>query len=378
MFELTNDQRRCFGLAKVEESWVRITAKPSPYHDHTTVAYLDGNTLRRFIRTGENIYTEYEICEQLSDDGRYLLPKTAKGKPVLFTAANLEKRSGIGMCVSFSRQSRGYNHLIGFTYLDIYSHDSQKCYYANSYEYLYTSGIDWFADWVENWCGETTPEDLADIAAFAAEPRQHVKFREGDVFRFKINRRLWGYGRVLLDYAKMRKEKQPMWDVLMGKPTACSVYHIITKRKDLTIDELKSLKSLPSVHMMDNRLYYGDFEIIGNIPIGEREDYPIMYGDSISAREKGLMLQCGKLYRKLESEKAFSYEFRNHIIGFDLRFKLPVLQQCIEEKSNAPFWAQHDHYGHRDLRNPKFRAELDQAAAQFGLDPADICVTYKE
>lgn len=372
MFELTNEQRPCFGLKPVDPGWERIVAKPSPYHSYTTIAYRDGNVLRRFIQTGENIYKEYEIQEQLTEDGKFLLPKTAKGKPVLFTAANLEKRTGIGMCLSYFRDRNWY------TTIFLYSHDSQKCYYANNYEPLHTSGIEDFRDWVEDWCEETSQEDLLDIAAFAAEPRQHTKFREGDVFRFKINRRLYGYGRVLVDYALMRRKKIPFWDVLAGKPAACSVYHIVTERQDVSVEELKKLKSLPSVHIMDNRLFYGDFEVIGNIPIGEKEDYPIMYGDSIGARDKGVLLQCGKLYRKIEGEKAFSFRFRNSGIGFDLRFKLPVLRQCIEAGSNDPYWAQNRHYGHQDLRDPKFRPELEQVAAQFGLDPRDLSVTYSE
>ena len=63
MFELTNEQRPCFGLKPVDPSWERIEAKPSPYHQHSTIAYLEGTTLRRFIQTGENIYKEYEIQE---------------------------------------------------------------------------------------------------------------------------------------------------------------------------------------------------------------------------------------------------------------------------------------------------------------------------
>jgi len=74
----------------------------------------------------------------------------------------------------------------------------------------------------------TTQEDLLNIAAFSAQPRQYVKFCEGDVFRFKINRRLYGYGRILLDYTLMRKKKESFWDVLAGKPLVCSVYHIAT------------------------------------------------------------------------------------------------------------------------------------------------------
>lgn len=366
MFELANEQRKCFGLLPVDSKWIRIEPKPSPYDQHATISYLDGNVLRKVILTGNNIYNEYEICEQLSNNLQYLLPKTKKGKPVLLSAATLAKRSPLGMGLSYVRHSNGYS------YIDIFNHISLKCYYSNGYEPIRSYGMNDFQQWVENWCNETTQNDLTDIAQFSAQLRQHVKFREGDVFRFKINRRLYGYGRILLDYALMRKKKEPFWDVLMGKPTVCSVYHIVTERKDVTLDELRELDSLPSVHMMDNRLYYGDFEIIGNIPIGEHENYPIMYGGSISALYRGVLLQCGKLYRKIDGGTALYNNFMNHSIGFNLNFQLAVLLECIEKGSNDPHWAQDNWKVNRDLRNPKFRTELEQICKQFDIVPSDL------
>lgn len=366
MFELTNEQRKCFGLLPVESHWIRIEPKPSPYDQHVTISYLDGNLLRKVILTGNHIYNEYEICEQLSDDLRYLLPKTKKGKPVLLSAATLTKRSPLGMGLCYVRHSNGHS------YIDIHNHISQKCYYYSDYEPIRSYGTHDFQHWVEVWCNETTQDDLADIAQFSAQPRQHIKFREGDVFRFKINRRLYGYGRVLLDYALMRKKKEPFWDVLMGKPTACSVYHIVTERTDVSPEELRELNSLPSVHMMDNHLFYGDFEIIGNIPISEHEDYPIMYGSSISALYRGVLLQCGKLYRKIDGGTALYSNFINNSIGFHLSFQLPVLLECIEKGSNDPYWAQDNRNVKRDLRNPRFRTELEEVCKQFDIAPSDI------
>lgn len=366
MFLLTNEQRKCFGLLPVEDSWKRLEPKPSPYDYHTTVAYLDGHTLKKIIETGDDLYREYEICEQLSDDLRYLLPKTAKGKPVQMSASTLQKRTGIGMCLTYTR------HRSGYTYIELYNNTSQKCYYSNDYETMLTAGIEDFQQWVEDWCADTTKEDIIDIAAFARQPRHHVKFREGDVFRFKINRRLYGYGRILLDYALMRKKKIPFWDILMGKPLACSVYHIVTERRDVSIEELKQLNSLPSTHMMDNRLFYGDYEIIGNIPIGESEDYPILYGNSIDARYRAVLLQCGKLYLRDDNGTALFRNFTNHSIGFGLNFGLHVLQQCIEAGSNAPYWALNSKDVARDLRNPKFHTELEQICKQFDLKPSQL------
>ena len=366
MFELTNAQRKCFGLLPVDSNWIRIEPKPGPYNQHATISYMDGKVLRKVILTGNNIYNEYEICEQLTDDLQHLQPKTKKGNPALLSAATLTKRTPIGMGLSYGRSNNGYS------YIDICSHTSQKCYYSNAYEPIRSYGMNDFQQWVDTWCSETTQDDLADIAQFSAESRQHVKFREGDIFRFKINRRLYGYGRILLNYDLMRKKKEPFWDVLMGKPTACSVYHIVTERKDVTLDELRELDSLPSVHMMDNHLYYGDFEIIGNIPIGEHEDYPIMYGGSTSALYRGVLLQCGTLYRKIDGGTALYNNFMNHGIGFNLDFQLSVLLECIEQGTNDPYWAQNNRKVNRDLRNPNFRTELEQICKQFDLKPSQL------
>ena len=366
MFELTNAQRKCFGLQPIEPGWKRMELKPSPYHQHATVAYLDGTAIRKFIQTGSNVYKEYELDERLSDDLGSILPKTAKAKPIALSAATLEKRTPLGMGLSYSR------HNSDSTYIMLSSHISQQVYYSNSYEPMRTYGADDFQQWVERWCAETSPDDLLDIARFAAQPRRHVKFREGDVFRFKINRRLYGYGRILVDYALMRKKKIPFWDVLMGKPLACSVYHIATEAKDVSIEELEKLGSLPSVHIMDNHFYYGEYEIIGNIPIGESEDYPIMYGNSISALYRAVLLQCGKLYIRDDKGTALFNNFMNHGIGFDLSFQLPVLLECIKAGSNAPYWAQDNWLVNRDLRNPKFRSELEQVCRQFGISPSHL------
>ena len=366
MFELTNEQRICFGLVPVQDHWMRLELKPSPYHQHTSIAYLEDTTVRKFIKTGSNIYTEYEQDELLSEDLRYILPRTAKAKPILLSAATLEKRTPLGMGLSYSRNNRGYTDIM------LFSHVSQRVYYSNCYEPMYTYGKDDFLQWVEQWCADTTPADLSDIAQFSVRPRKRMKFHEGDVFRFKINRRLYGYGRILIDYALMRKKNIPFWDILAGKPLACSVYHIATERTDVSIAELEKLGSLPSVHIMDNHFFYGDYEIIGSIPIGETEDYPIMYGDSIDARYRAVLLQCGKLFIRDDNSRALFPHMKNGLIGFDLRFELSVLLECIDAASNAPYWVQNKWDINQDLRNPQNREKLEQVCVQFGLSPTQL------
>ena len=164
----------------------------------------------------------------------------------------------------------------------------------------------------------------------------------------------------------MRKNKEPFWDILMMKPVVCSVYHTLTDRTDVSKEELKPLASLPSTIIADNALYYGEFEIIDNLPITDREDYPVMYGNSRSAlRRHTLCYQCGKDYRTLENEPELFSGFVPGV-SFGLNFKADVLRRCIEENSNDPYWAS-PHTADYDLRSPQNIAKLQKVRTQFGL-----------
>ena len=358
MIFLTNEQRECFGLNPVCAHWERIEVKASPYDHYKTFLFLNADEIVKCITAGDSEYCEYELSEQVSPDRKYLLPKTAKGKPVILTASTIAKRPGIGMRLSFARSH----------YIDIYNLNTDCEYYSNHYLNDGISDLDSFWKWVDDWCRETTDADKADILYFSQQKRKKVKYREGDVFRFRIDRRRYGYGRILLDYGKMRKNKEPFWDIIGYVPLVCSVYHIMTERPDVTVNELENLSSLPSTLIADDSIYYGDYKIIGNIPISDQEDYPIMYGNSIDFREKAVCYQCGKVFRKIEGEKAFYSDFINNSIGYYLNFTVDVLRRCINEKSNSPYWNYYNEYAtKRDLRNLKNKNALIEIRRQFNL-----------
>ena len=89
MFELTNDQRKCFALEPIHDQWVCIEAKPSPYDQFKTYLYLDGDTIVKCILSGDSQYCEYELSEKVSPDRKYLLPKTTKGNPTLLSSSTI-------------------------------------------------------------------------------------------------------------------------------------------------------------------------------------------------------------------------------------------------------------------------------------------------
>lgn len=357
MYFLNNDQRRCFGLKPVLDDWKFQRINTSRYDMFDAFVYIKDKKVVKLICVSNDRYQELEYDELLSDDEKYLLPKTSKGKTVTLNYTNLSKRKQIGMTLSYC-----------YKYIELYNSISDKNYFTTDYLQIKLDNINDFIDWVDTWCLETTEEDVEDIENFASEKRIHIKYNEGDVFRFKINRRKYGYGRILVDYTKMRKNKEKFWDILAGTALVCSVYHVITENKNLSIEDLKHLKSLPSSFMADNRIYYGEYEIIGNIPIGKNEDYPIMYGISIRAGENAVCFQEGKYHKKIIGGKVISEEFSfcHNAVSFSLDFKEDILKKCIKEKSNDPYWKLYfPKIVNDDLRNPKYTKQLKQIYKQM-------------
>ena len=223
-----------------------------------------------------------------------------------------------------------------------------------------------------DWCNNTGDKELADINEFAGRTKVHQKYKEGDFFRFRINRFLYGYGRILVDFVKMRKEKISFWDVFMGPPLCVAVYHIATENKNMTPSDLVGKMTLPSHMVMDNIFYYGECEIIGNMPITENEiEYPIHYGRSMNwTSPNRVCYQCGKVFITIENEEPlYSYNFRNNGIGFYLHVELDFLKECIKENSNSPFWSMAPlGYVSDDLRNPKYENELRQIKKHMGIE----------
>ena len=362
MFELTNEQRKCFALPPVLDTWKKIEVKPSPYDLYDTYVYLDGQKIMKVIQiyeeAGHPKYYEYSVDQMISEDGKKLLPKTAKGKPQNFISSHLERKPHVGMALYFER---------GF--VCVTNNTAEQSYYRSAYEGIQIQTLDDFRKWLDDWCEHTGEKELAEIETFANKTKIHQKYKEGDFFRYKINRSLYGYGRILLNFDKMRKEGIPFWNIFMGKPLCIGIYHIVTENPNLTPEQLAEKKMLPSHMIMDNIFFYGECEIIGNLPIDEsKTDYPIHYGQSIGMLDPHCVhYQCGKTFLTLQNTKAL-YDFRNGSIGWNLDVELPILYECIKENSNDPYWRMiHPYSANQDLRNPKFKNEWEEIKKQMGI-----------
>ncbi|MBQ7139634.1 MAG: immunity 26/phosphotriesterase HocA family protein [Clostridia bacterium] len=361
-WELSNEQRPCFGITPVTDCWERIQLPRSKYDSYDTVIYLDGDHVRYIVRHGEYEHLEHALDETLTPDRKLIVPKRAT-KPIKLSAATIAKRSPVGMCLCYIRHPRSEHGNVS-----LYN-TANMGYYRSWVIGDKIGAMEDFQRWCACWCEHTTKADLRDITAFAARKTQAVKLREGDVFRFRWTRGVWGYGRILLDYRLMRKQKIPFFDCLMGPPLAIEVFKIITRDPNLSLETILSQETMPSQNIMDNPLHFGEFEIIGHAPIPEDRDErcPIMYGKSHDVREQKLKYQQGRIYRELPNGKPLGeYDFRNCGIGWSLDVSMAEVLACIQQGEVA-YWDPQNYSRQRNLRNPSHAETLKAIREQMGV-----------
>ena len=373
IFELTNEQRKYLGLIPVEEHWELVKFDNGIYY------YFEDDIIRKEIKVSKNYYHEAELNEKTAENRTMILPKTKRGKIKKFNYTATQSFSPFGTYFTFST-----NGVI------IANYTTQRTYYSEIFSEKEKISLDNLKKWLDKWMKETTEEDLEEIEEFKNAKRKHCKFNEGDFFAFKISRREWCFGRILLDVSKLKKDenfkKNKNYGLtnLMGKPLIIKVYHKISDNKNIDLKELSKCLALPSQAIMDNIFYYGEAIILGNLPLKpEENDMFISVSESISGIDKNIAyLQYGLIYREIplsdyekliKDLKIGAQTLRREGIGFVIdTYKL---KECIEAKSNSPFWEKYKKHNVPDLKNPDHIELKRKIFKAFGLD-ADK--TYEE
>lgn len=365
IFLLTNKQRKYLGLNPIEDHWEVMDIKGTLY-------YFDGDVIKKEIATTnckeENFrYKECELHIETTENRTVVLPKTVKGKPkkLNFTATQSFKPVN----VYFAYDERG---------ITIANYTTQKTYYTEALQDDEATVV--LEAWLENWMKETTKDDLEELEAFKNEKRVRQKYREGDIFAFKLGRRKYGFGKILIDIGKRRKtegfkeNKNYGLANLMGTALIIKVYHRSSGTANVDIDELEKSLSLPAQAILDNRIYYGEYIIIGNREVVNRDldDAPISMSKSINYQDRNIAyLQYGLIYKEMAlseyemyaNERWYHRNYRNEGIGFSL--KINELEECIKMHSNEPFYRNEVRSG---LNNPVNKEDKNAIFVAFGLD----------
>lgn len=371
MFELNNKQRKYFGLELVEDSWDKVQFKGDTYRPDS-ILYFEGDTIKKHVVSTDTDYKETQYNEQ-TENRELILPKTKKGKPKKLTASVLESRTGIGVYLSVTSVG---DLLIG-------NYTSQTTFYSRGWEYKQSDSE--IESLIEEFINNSPSDHFEQIEEFRQAKRKNIKYKSGDFFAFKLNRKEYGFGRILFDINKARKKKlipeNHGLQMIMGPPLIIKLYAFKSDNKKVDIENLRNEKSLPSDIMMDNVIFYGEFEIIGNLPLEITEfEFPISYGMRID-RTPNVFLQWGLIHKELPKKDFNKYimpengglgdhnPYGYYGVGFRPKYDYHDIKETIENNGEYDF-SKGEHYKlDTDLRNPqndKIRQEIFDV---FGLDP---------
>lgn len=328
-FELTNEQRKYLGLSPVGDTWELV-------YFTEQYLYYDGNIIRKIITVDDDgSYYEAELYEITEENRTILLPKTKRGKPKKMNYTATLSFQPFGVYFRFSA-----NEII------IANYTTQTKFYHEVPQNNLS-----LKEWLNQWISETTEKDLEEIELYKNAKRKHTKYREGDFFSFKIGRRKWGFGRIVLDIAERRKsttvkvQKNYGLTNLMGKALYIMVYRKIAETEKININELSLCKTFPVQAIMDNNFYYGEYKIIGNQPIIADEWEPIIsYGRSINGQDRDTVyLQYGMIFKETTIDKFDKYligsngeinPYRNEAIGFGINSYYIIKSLTNENEKN--------------------------------------------
>ena len=373
---ITNEQRRYLGLEPIGADWDVVACKNRQSNWEMTYLVFDGDTIRRLIRFNEHKYEEIQLHEQTAENRSLLLPKTKRGKPKTLNFAATQALHGVGcyFYVWYGGKD-GKRCSIG-----IANYTTQQTFIHE--EFQGTGKIkDDVQGWLQRWIADTTDKDLVELERFKNAKRSHQAYKSGDFFAFRLSRREWGFGRILMVVSELRRDSQFVANKnyglthIMGQALIVQIYHKIASSPTATPEELKNLPALPAQAIMDNEFYYGEHPIIGHLPVSPEEYDPLIsLGQELSnAKNQIVYLQYGLIYKETildEFIKAFPDmnldRFRNEGIGFKL--ETDCLRKCLAEQSNEPFWKSKYSTIYDDLRNPRNAVIKHHLFAFFGLD----------
>ncbi|MEZ2293274.1 immunity 26/phosphotriesterase HocA family protein [Variovorax sp. RCC_210] len=272
LFELTNAERESVGLDAVPPHWERVLFKD-------TVAFFEGDTLRKFLRASAGGYLEVDTA-LATRERAWLLPKTARGKERKLTAAVLlvaERANGRWFQVSFigerlTQSSVAALNTANMRAIDFWNDDALHDH-AGLRDYLRVRL-------------QGMPDGLReDIALMKSAPRQQVKYAAGDVFRFRIDDARYGFGLLLGSLKEIRAaglvpDGHP-WHHVMTVPLVVRLFGGASSEPAPGIDALSVWPLLPAQTMMDNQLFWGNFPVVGRkVLVAGDIDFPCGVGNA--------------------------------------------------------------------------------------------------
>lgn len=279
-FELSNTQRKYFGLKPVHSNWDKISLSDS------VAVYFNKNQIEKVLNysfgNSEIGYFEYDT-NIATIDRKILIPLTSRGNNQKLSVPRLLKIRGNG--ISFSATFVGGG---------VHVFDNKRNIFLIR-SYFEDGLIKNYADidlWIDNYIKESPENYFEWLKHELSKKREIQKVREGDIIAFKVGRHEYGFAKVLFIMNSLKNE------FIHPRSLTVATYSYVSGTFDVDIEELINQDLLPSIYIFDNDVYYGEMPIIGNRKKSARElDFPLPLENSTSVTNfytKTDILEFGK------------------------------------------------------------------------------------
>lgn len=277
---LTNLERKYFGLNPIKENWERVDIK------ETYTIYFDGDCIRKTISFSDaDNRIDYQEKDTLilTKNRQIVLPKTDKGKEKKLNYSSVSSINPSGCIFSM-------NLMFDFNGTK-YSSNVRARNNTNSLELPINSDnnlatIEEYRSWLKKYI-ETCPKDYFEkVDKMKNTHHKTMKYYNGDIFRFEIDREYYGFGLIIGQLQKIKKDKiindRHAFYSTMTVPLIVRLYKFKTKDKGLAINEITKNKLLDPFIMSDNCVIWGLYDIVGSKELTENDiEFPFHVGESL-------------------------------------------------------------------------------------------------
>ena len=260
-FELTNEQRRYFGLNLIEDTWDRVQWLETSY------IFFDGNTIRKIIHYDPhpNFHTGYieRDYDLLTESREFIYPKTERGKLKKVTSSNILALKPIN--VSFKWTFRNVNAECVSNSITIAKTFDNECF--ETFKELET--------WIKNFISSVPEDHFAQLQIIkqTPKPKKNSSYKQGDIFYYQSDKTTFHFGQVLLDLWKVRNcgkfpEEKMLTQIgrfaMFGNPLIVRGFEFSSDNSKPDMDQLLHSNSSGGFYANDYMIYNNICPVIGN------------------------------------------------------------------------------------------------------------------
>ena len=169
----------------------------------------------------------------------------------------------------------------------------------------------------------------------------------------------------------------------MGKRLPVALYNYESTSPKIDVSKLNNALQLPSAFIADNRFFFGEYEIIGNVSIKDQElDYPISLSSYPVDGKNCVDFDWGEISKKrhvisnqlaAHINRYINYsldrDFKKTYTSFEPILKARTIQATDEMRDWSHYFQEHGDSVRMDLRNPEFALLKQEVFRALGLDP---------